>query len=201
MRILTTLLLLTGTAVADDTADFLKVDNWKGLEYWKLDGAGKTLTGKTDADPKFNTFFVSQQEYGDFELSFKVKMTGPKANSGVQVRSKVVDADKFVVAGPQCDMGQQYWGSLYGEKIGGMMKASKAETVKKIVKVDDFNDYKLTVAGEHITIVVNGETMVDGDFPTQPDKKPLAKTGVIAFQIHQGGPMTVEFKEIAFMKK
>ena len=38
-------------------------------------------------------------------------------------------------------MGGPYWGSLYGENFGGMMKAADAKLVKKILKKDDFNDY------------------------------------------------------------
>jgi hypothetical protein len=199
MRLLATLTLLAfaGTARADDTADFLKPENWEGLpQYWKVEGT--SVTGHAAMDPKFNTFLVSKKEYGDYELSFKVRLVGGKGNSGVQVRSKVVDPAKFVVAGPQCDMGQQYWGSLYGERAGGMMLACPGDFVKKHVKPDGVNEYMLSVKGNHVTIKVNGETSVDKDFPTTPDKKPMAKTGVIAFQLHAGGPMTVEFTDIKF---
>lgn len=199
------LALLATPVFADDTADFLKADNWKGLEgHWKLDPAKKTLTGFTEKDPKFNTFFCSQQEYGDFELSFKVRLKGGVGNSGVQVRSAVVDKEKFIVAGPQADMGAQYWGSLYGEKVGGWLVKSPEDKVKAKVKADDWNDYAIRVKGTHITIKVNGETMTDGDYKTFPDKKKetqMAKTGIIAFQLHQGPPMTVEFTDIAFSKK
>ena len=189
--------LAAGFARADDTKEFLKADNWEGLtQYWKIDGT--TVTGTAKEDPKFNTFLCSKTKYSDFEMSFKVKMTGGKANSGIQVRSTVTDAKKFVVHGPQCDMGQQYWGSLYGEGVGGMMLASPGDFVKKHVKEAEFNDYALTVKGTHFTIKVNGETSVDKDFPTTPDKKPTAESGVIAFQLHQGGAMTVEFKDIKF---
>ena len=189
---------LTGPGRADDTKEFLKPENWEGLpQYWKVEGT--TVTGDAKEDPKFNTFLCSKAKYSDFEMSFKVKMTGPKANSGIQVRSAVVDAKKFVVHGPQCDMGQQYWGSLYGEGVGGMMLASPGDFVKKHVKEKEFNDYVLTVKGDHFTIKVNGETSVDKDFPKTPDKKETAKSGVIAFQLHSGGPMTVEFKEIKFV--
>jgi hypothetical protein len=205
MRSVAILLFATFTANADDTAEFLKADNWKGLPgYWTLDPEKKTLTGVTEKDPKFNTFFCSQQEYGDFELSFKVRLKGGIGNSGVQIRSSIVDKEKFVVAGPQCDMGQQYWGSLYGEKVGGMMKASDAAVVKKVVKPDDWNSYAISVKGEKVTIKVNGETMVDAEFKNLPDKKnpkPMPAKGIIAFQLHQGPPMTVEFTEIAFSKK
>lgn len=189
---------------ADDTADFLKPDNWEGLSnLWKVDGS--TITGKADPGLTFNTFLCSKAKYQDFEMSFKVKMTGPTANSGVQVRSAMVEKekDKFVVAGPQCDMGQQYWGSLYGEKFGAdgklpggghMMKACPGDFVKKHVKADDFNDYKLTVKGKHVHIVINGETSVDGEFAILPSE------GIIALQLHAGKPMEVIFKDISFKK-
>jgi Domain of Unknown Function (DUF1080) len=192
------LLAVVGISRADDTADFLKADNWHGLDkYWKV--SGTTVIGEAKEDPKFNTFLCSKTQYSDYELSFNVKMTGPKANSGIQVRSKVVDEKKFVVHGPQCDMGQQYWGSLYGEGVGGMMKSCPADFVKKNIKEGEFNAYHLIVKGNHFTIKVNGETSVDADFPTTPDKKPTAESGIIAFQLHQGGAMTVEFKDIKFV--
>ena len=182
---------------ADDTDDFLKPDNWEGLtQYWKVEG--KTVVGDAKEDPKFNTFLVSKKKYGDFELSFKVQLKDGKGNSGVQIRSAVIDPAKFVVAGPQADIGAQFWGSLYGERVGGMMKASSAEFVKKSVKPADFNDYAVMVKGKHVTIKVNGETTVDADFPMTPDKKDMAAEGVIAFQLHAGGPMTVTYKDIVF---
>ena len=201
MRLLLSLALLglaAGAARADDTADFLKPENWEGLveQYWKIDGT--SVTGNAKVDPKFNTFLCSKTKYADFEMSFKVKMTGGKANSGIQVRSVVVDAKKFVVHGPQCDMGQQYWGSLYGEGVGGMMLASPGDFVKKHVKTDGVNDYAIKVEKDHFTIKVNGETSVDKDFPKTPDKKGTPAEGVIAFQLHSGGPMTVEFTDIKF---
>ena len=201
MRLLLTLAFLglaAGAVRADDTKEFLKADNWEGLveQYWKIDGT--SVTGHAKVDPKFNTFLCSKTQYGDFEMSFKVKLVGGKGNSGIQVRSTVTDMKKFVVHGPQCDLGQQYWGSLYGEGVGGMMLASPGDFVKKHVKEKDANDYSIVVKGNHFTIKVNGETTVDKDFPTTPDKKPTAATGTIAFQLHAGGPMTVEYTDIKF---
>jgi hypothetical protein len=187
-----------GVSRADDTADFLKPENWHGLEkYWKVEGT--TVKGVCTEDPKFNTFLCSKKEYSDFELSFKVKMTGPKANSGIQVRSKIVNAEKFVVHGPQCDMGQIYWGSLYGEGVKGMMKECPTDFVKNHVKPNDFNDYFVSVKGNKFTIKVNDKVSVDAEFPKTPDGKDTAKAGIIAFQLHQGGAMTVEFKDIKFV--
>src|SRR5207253_7435472 len=131
------------------------------------------------------------KKYKDFELQFEVKLT-KSGNSGVQIRSFIHDKDKFAVTGPQCDMGAQYWGSLYGEHFGGMMKAADAKLVKEVLKVEDFNDYYIKCVGKHVTIKLNGKTTVDADFPKMPDE------GIIAWQIHGGPSMDVTFKNIAF---
>lgn len=190
-------LLGMNVAQADDTKDFLDAENWKGIDKnWTVEGT--SVTGHTDVDLGFNTFLVSQKKYSDFEMSFKVELVEGKGNSGIQVRSTVVDPEKFVVGGPQCDMGQQYWGSLYGEKVGGMMQACAGDFVEKHVQPVKVNDYYLSVKGDQFTIKVNGEASVDKAFPMTPDKKKLLKEGVIAFQLHQGGPMTVKFTDIKF---
>ncbi|MDB5313787.1 MAG: hypothetical protein JWO38_7989 [Gemmataceae bacterium] len=178
----------------DDTAEFLKPDNWEGLEYWKLDPKERTVVGATEKDPKFNTFFASKKKYSDFELTFQAQLKDGKGNSGVQIRSSLVDPKKYVVAGPQADIGAGYWGSLYGERVGGWLKKAK----KDVAKGTEFNDYAIKVEGNHVTIKVNGETTIDEDFPDNSGKNPAPAEGIIAFQLHAGGPMTVTFKDIKF---
>lgn len=176
---------------AQDLFNGKDLTGWKGLpQHWSVKEG--SLHGTTQ--PKginFNTFLCSDKEYTDFELKLQVKLSAD-GNSGVQIRSRVIDPDKFVVAGPQCDMGQVYWGSLYGEQFGGMMKASNADMVKKVVKVNEFNDYYILCKGKHVTVKINGTTMLDGDFPKMPDK------GILALQIHGGKAMDVYFKNIDF---
>jgi hypothetical protein len=180
---------------ADDAKDGFfngkDLDGWEGLkDYWSVkDGA---IVGYTDKDPGFNTFLCSKKKYKDFELKCKVRLKGGVGNSGIQLRSKVVNREKFAVHGPQADIGAGYWGSLYGEG-SGMMKKAPEET-QKAVKPKDFNDYYVKVVGKHVTIKVNGTTTVDDDFPKMPDE------GIIAFQMHSGFKkgMEVTFKDIEF---
>lgn len=193
------LLLGLSLARADDTSAFLEPSNWEGLpQYWKIDPQNRTIAGHAEKDPGFNTFFCSKRQYGDFELSFEVELKGGKGNSGVQIRSRLLDGPKekgkYIVAGPQADIGQQYWGSLYGERFGGMMKQSPADKVKKLVKQDGFNEYRIRVVGKRVTITINGETFLDEEFEKLPPE------GIIAFQIHAGGPMTVTFRNIRFQE-
>ena len=189
------------TSRADDTADFLNPDNWVGRsDIWTIkDGV---VVGETKEDPKYNTFFVSKKKYSDFEMTCKIQLKGGIGNSGIQIRSTLKDDKKFIVAGPQVDVGAGYWGSLYGEGIGGMMQPSKKPDIEKAVKVEEFNEYHIVAKGTKITIKINGTTMVDNDFPNMPGKesaKPAPTEGIIAFQAHAGyAAMRVEFKDIKF---
>jgi hypothetical protein len=185
---------LTAVQAGDGGAFFngKDLDGFEGLikEHWSVkDGA---IVGTTaPSGIKFNTFLCSKKKYKDFEMQFQVKMT-KSGNSGIQIRSKIINPKTFAVAGPQCDMGGPYWGSLYGEQFGGMMKAADAKLVKEVLKVEEFNDYYIKCVGKHVTIKLNGKTTVDDDFAKMPDD------GIVAFQIHAGASMEVTFKNIQF---
>jgi hypothetical protein len=179
------------------------LSGWEGLirDYWSYkDGA---LVGNTfPKGLKFNTFLCSKKKYKDFELSFKIRLKGGAGNSGVQIRSSIANTKTFAVKGPQCDIGAGYWGSLYGELFGGMMQAAPKES-QKTVKKDDFNDYYIKAVGQHVTIKLNGETTVDQKFDKAwaAEKKgrlEMPAEGIIAWQLHAGGPMEVTFKDIKF---
>jgi hypothetical protein len=167
---------------------------WQGLQgCWSVrDGA---LVGSTEPHGlPFNTFLCSTKKYRDFELRFQVRLTGKgwPGNSGVQIRSAVVDSAKWVVKGPQCDIGDVYWGSLYGELFGGMMKQAPQDVVARALKAGEFNDYSIKCVGKRVTIKLNGQTTVDEEFARLPDE------GIIAWQLHGGAPMTVTFRNIEF---
>ena len=61
-----------------------------------------------------------------------------------------------------------------------------------MLKANDFNDYFIKAVGKRITIKLNGETTVDEEFQKAPDE------GIIAWQLHAGGPMEVTFRNIEF---
>lgn len=190
-----------------DEVSFVPKDlsGWEGLikQYWSVkEGA---LVGYTEKDPGFNTFLCSKKTYKDFELSFKVRLKDGIGNSGVQIRSKMVDAkrERFTVHGPQVDIGKDYWGSLYGEGFGGMMLASSKES-QKSVKPTEFNDYYIKAVGKKVTIKVNGTTTVDQEFgeawaKEKKGRQALPDEGIIAFQLHSGyKSMEVTFKDLVF---
>ncbi|MSQ94643.1 MAG: DUF1080 domain-containing protein [Gemmataceae bacterium] len=184
---------LSAVHAGDDKGFFNGKDlaGFEGLidQFWSV--KDNAIAGTTH--PKginYNTFLCSKRTYKDFEMRFQVKLT--KGNSGIQIRSRIHNKEKFAVTGPQCDMGGPYWGSLYGENFGGMMQAADAKLVKEVLKENEFNDYYIKAVGKHVTIKLNGKTTVDKDFPKMPDE------GIIAFQIHGGPAMDVVFKNIQF---
>ena len=120
-------------ALAADGAQTLfngkDLSGWKGnLDFWSVrDGA---ITGQSTATKVVdaNTFLVWQGgEPANFELRLKFRLTAQNAkgwgNSGVQYRSRVIDADKFVVGGYQADIDSpfRYTGMLYEERGRGIL--------------------------------------------------------------------------------
>ena len=105
------------------------LSGWEGnSKFWSVrDGA---LTGQTKAESDLpaNTFLVWKGgEPANFELRLSFRLTGEndrkQANSGVQYRSKVLDAATFVVGGYQADLDSpfRYTGMLYEEKGRGIL--------------------------------------------------------------------------------
>ena len=181
------------------------LDGWSGLDgIWTVSDG--TLTGNSfPAGLSFNTCLCSDREYADFELSFEAVTGEWLADSGVQIRSRLVDPEKFTVAGPQCDLGAQsniiYWGNLWGEKFGGetrpefragsgLLIQSSRDVQSRVVKRDYFNDVFVRCVGKRVTIKINGETTVDEEVPDLPAR------GIIGWQVHQGKPMTVQFRHV-----
>jgi putative heme-binding domain-containing protein len=190
------LLLISSPGQAQQARSFFNgkdLTGWEGLsQYWRVEDHA-LVGGYTDRALKHNTFLCSKKTYRDFELKFQIRLKDGQGNSGVQIRSRILDPQKYTVAGPQADIGQNYWGSLYGENFGGMMKQSPPDLVKQAVKQADFNDYYVKCVDKHVVIKINDKTMVDEDFPKLPDE------GIIAWQLHTGFPsMEVTFKNIEF---
>jgi hypothetical protein len=209
-------------AHADDEEGFVSIFNgqdlagWKGdKEFWSVqDGA---ITAKTGPDSKltrerYNTFLIWEGgQPADFELRAKYKIVG--GNSGIQYRSRVLDDAKFIVSGYQADIdsGTRYSGMNYEEKARAFL-AQRGEKVtigadgqkeatpigdkdelQTKIKNEDWNDYRIVAKGNHLQHYINGVLMSEV-IDNQKDK--AAASGVIALQVHQGPPMTVQFKEL-----
>jgi len=205
----------SATAFAQESKslfDGKTLDGWKGdPAVWSvMDGA---ITAKvTDKQLKYNTFLIWQGgDVADFELTAKYKMVGN--NSGIQYRSKVLDAEKFILGGYQADIDAslKYSGINYEEKGRGILAergqrvtigADGKKSVESIgdaadlgakIKNEDWNDYRVVAKGNRLQHFINGVLMSEV-IDNQTEK--AATKGSLGLQAHTGPAMTVQFKDI-----
>ena len=127
-------------------------------------------------------------------LRAKFKLLGDpvKANAGIQFRSQRIPNDHEVI-GYQADMGQNYWGALYDESRRKKVLAQpNLDELKKVLKLNDWNDYEIRAEGKRIRLSINGVQTVDY---TEADDS-IAQTGCICVQIHAGPPSEAWYKDI-----
>ncbi len=196
----------------------------KTLKGWSRVGLGKaeyvvkegTIYGKTvEGSP--NTFLGSDQEYGDFELEFEVKVHD-KLNSGVQIRSRektAADVDQETKGkkrkrnqatgrffGPQVEIeaspGQA--GFVYGEATGrGWLSEEPQDKTYShdLMKNGEWNHFRIVAKGPRIQTWINGQKVED--LTDEPIYKTHPK-GKIGLQVHgigaDAGPYDVAWRNI-----
>lgn len=187
-----------------DADGFVPLFNGKDLTGWEGDtklwsAENNEIVGKSPG-LKYNDFLASTERFDNFVLKFTFKLvnTSGEANSGMQYRSERVKGS-HELSGYQADVGQGYWGCLYDEsRRNKVLVMPPKDELEKVLKRDDWNEYVITCDGDHITQQLNGLTTVDYTEKEPADK--IARTGVLALQIHQGGPMEIHAKDIKIKK-
>ena len=76
------------------------------------------------------------------------------------------------------------------EKLPG---ATPAAEILAAYKIGEWNDLTIVAEGNHLRHYLNGKLTAD---VTDADATLAPKSGVIALQLHQGQPMTIEFKNL-----
>ena len=198
------------------------LDGWDGnLKLWSFkDGIVRGETTKENPT-KGNTFLIWKGgEPGDFELRLSFRINS--GNSGVQYRSKRIEGkdkeNQWVVSGYQAEVEDTPGkvGFLYHERGRGYLcnvgekvevgEDGKPKVVGKLgdkaaigttYKKGDWNDYVIIAKGNHLQHFINGVATVD---VVDDDAAHAATSGSLAFQVHVGPPMTVEFKDVRIKK-
>lgn len=156
---------------------------WTGnSQLWSVENG--EIVGRSPGI-KSNEFLVSDMLVGDFQLTAKVKLSPNSGNSGIQFRSTLEPNGH--VKGYQADIGKGWWGKLYEELGRGLLFKESGE---KHVRENEWNEYRIVAVGPRIRTYINGKLCTDINDPQG------AKSGIIAFQIHSGGPMEVRFKDL-----
>ncbi|MDF1657188.1 MAG: DUF1080 domain-containing protein [Verrucomicrobiales bacterium] len=180
-------------------------------EYSVVDG---TIYGKTvEGSP--NTFLLSEEEYGDFELEFEVKVHD-SLNSGCQIRSREKSEADLAISGkngkPAKDL-NRFWGPqvelesspgqsayIYGEATGRgwiSQEPLDKEHSHDFMKNGEWNQIRIVAKGDNIKTFINGNAVADltdaGIYETHPK-------GRIGLQVHgikkETGPFDVAWKNI-----
>jgi hypothetical protein len=197
---------------------------WEGLPgLWSVkDGAivgSETREGSKQTDLILSASKTHPEAFANFELHLKYKLVTPTGNSGIQFRSKIDKPEMLHVGGYQADIDDKggYCGSIYDESgiAGGRgtmsnrgektvwdadnkrhntpLGESNADLKKVIHLTGDWNDVVLNVNGNHVTYSINGHVMTD---LTDDSPKAVKNGGVIAFQMHAGFTMEIQFKDV-----
>ncbi|XOV94810.1 MAG: family 16 glycoside hydrolase [Bacteroidota bacterium] len=184
------------------------LDGWEQkngtASYKVLNG---TIVGTT-AEGSPNSFLCTQKGYGDFELTFEVKVD-KELNSGVQIRSKTREESigdsnneaKGRVIGPQVEI-------VEGDETGGLSGyiwreatgdgwMGEEQNKHDFFKGGDWNQYRILAKGPQITTWINGHQVEDVN---DPDTYVLFPSGFISLQVHgigeREGPFKVSWKNI-----
>ena len=191
----------TAAAVAQEPG-FVPLFDGKSLGGWQGDETmfrvedGAIVAGSKTERIAHNEFLASKEEFGDFELRLKARLTGRGQNAGVQFRSQRL-ANHFEMIGYQCDMGtmqgRSIWGALYDESRRRKFLAEPdAGNLTENFKPGDWNDLVIRCEGPRVQIWVNGVQTVDY---TEPEAE-IPRRGRFGLQIHGGEAAEAAYKEI-----
>lgn len=182
-------LLMSALTFAQEIALFNGTDlsGWTvyGTEKWYVEDG--LLVCESGPDKQYG-YLATDTHYKDFTLTLEFKQEAD-GNSGVFIRSTVdgtkVSGWQVEVAPPGHSTGGVY--ESYGR--GWLIKPDPEKD--KALKMGEWNEMKIRVYGDKLTSWLNGVEMV-----TIRDQKIGAGEGSIALQIHDGGGIKVNWRNI-----
>lgn len=175
--------------------DWVPLFNGKDLNGWVEVGKEKwavengTIHGI--ATTKDYGYLKTEKNYKDFQLAMQFKCNG-NGNSGVFFHSEFKPGTADITQGLQfeidCTLGK-HTGGIYGDGRQWIVWPSPENEI--VVRREEWNEYLLTVVGNHYIARLNGVPMVDFT-----DPKPKSFDGGISLQLHSGGRGDMVFREL-----
>jgi hypothetical protein len=187
-----------------------KVQRWDDVKEEAPPGAlWRVKDGVLHGSDMRGTWLVSEKEYGDFVLEFEWKL-GEQGNSGCGLRFPTEGDPAF--EGIELQMADARYNpqAKESELTGGLYRAVAPR--KQVYKPTEWNHYKVTMKGPQVTVVLNGETVLDLNLDEQKetvkrhdgkDAKPLAerpRRGRIGFQELSRGGSFVQIRNARVME-
>ncbi|CAM4170611.1 DUF1080 domain-containing protein [Zobellia nedashkovskayae] len=167
--------------------------NGENLEGWTVYGTEKwyvedgLLVCESGPDEQYG-YLGTEEHYKNFELTLDFKQEA-NGNSGVFIRSTI---DGTTVSGWQVEIAPpgHFTGGVY-ESYGRNWLIQPTPEKDKALKMGEWNTMKIRVDGDQITSWLNGTEMI-----TLTDEIIGAGEGSIALQIHDGGGIKVQWRNI-----
>lgn len=201
------------TAPADPpgTWRLVSLDGCEGdLDRWELkDGI---LVGRATAERPLdrNAYVWLPGKHADFVLTCRFRIQG--GNSGIQYRTDPQETGEPKGFQADIDAANSYTGRLYeggdggrglvnerGERVAFAADGSRQATrfldaakADASIRTGEWNDYRIEATGGTVRHLING-TLVTEVFEAAPRRR----TGRIGMQLHTGGPMTIEYADVA----
>jgi hypothetical protein len=121
----------------------------------------------------------TEREYDDFVMRFEFKLT-PGANNGVAIRSPLSGATAYEGIEIQIlDDTSPKYAKLRPEQYHGSVYNLAAAERGHLKPVGEWNEQEITANGRHITVKLNGHTIVDTNLDDVKDEAKLKKhTGI-----------------------
>lgn len=158
---------------------------WVGNpELWKVEDG--VIVARSTGRLDHNEFLWYKEEFSNFIMYSEICLHG--FNSGIQFRS-IVNKDGSM-SGYQADIGDGCWGSLYEERLRGVMVPYKPNLVEPILKKEDWNEYQIVAVSDYIILILNGVVTAEINDPDG------AKSGLFGLQLHGGPPQEIRFRNL-----
>jgi hypothetical protein len=191
---------VTGGGADKPPEGFVSLFNGKDLTGWKATGKMEVWgaeKGVIYVSGGGGGWLLTDKEYGDYELRLEYKMS-KRSNSGVALRTPFVGDPAYKGMEIQLIDDLNWKGLQNWQNTGAIYNVVPP---KKIANKDigEWNAMKIVAKGRKITVVNNGEVLVDADLDDyvkeHAEKHPgiLREKGHVGFQSHDN---RVEFKNI-----
>lgn len=196
-------------------------------KFWRVEDGVLVGETTEEVTTKKNTFLIyKDEEFGDFELRFSFKVQGGNSGiqyrseqisdwvvKGLQAdfEDKIHDGEDtfsgmFFEENGRMFLGQR--GDAVIVRTGKENPAKKPEIEKigsvgermeleKVIRRDDWNEYKIIAKGNVFIHIINDRVMSIG---IDEDDQNFRSSGILAWQLHAGPPLKIQMKDIRIRK-
>ncbi len=173
------LVLAQATSLADEEGfvclfDGRDLSAWKTSPnaHWVVEDGVITLADRTDGKLNNPDYLWTKEKYANFILELEFKVPEGYANSGVFLRTS--DLGDPVYTGIEVQVSNSFGKKITRGGTAGAIYDCLAPTKNAIKKAGEWNHYRITCKDNKITVVLNGEHVLDMDLDrwTEPRKNP-----------------------------